>query len=281
MDSFIVESVCSKTGKPVYIQYYKGADDVWTRWEALPQRPATKGGGGSGEMDVGVSINLSGCRVRGKYACPHCGSRSENECGAQIKIVGGKVARGCNLSQGETIILSAANSTIKKFVVGLGWDPARDLEDEDIDCDSAAALYENGRLWDFVYFGTDKTRGKIVGKNGAVTHSPDDLTGNFTRGNVDETMEIILDKVPATVDKIVFLVNIYDCDDRGQTFGKIENAFIRISDDKGKKLCEYILKGNYSSYTAIYVGEAYRSNGGWAFRARGEGSRATSLGEMR
>ena len=276
MDSFILEAQCSRSGKPVFIQYYLGADGTWTRWAAYKKRPTQDGGSDTGsKAGQAVNIDLTGCRVKNGYTCPHCGSTSESECGAQIKKVGGTVSGNINLKQGDSIVLAAAGSNLKKLVVGLGWDPARGYSNS-IDCDSAVALYEGQKsLWDFVYFGNKD------GKNGTVVHYGDDLTGKNTQGGIDETIDVHLSKIPASVNRIVFLVNIYECRERNQTFGQIENAFIRISNDKGVKLCEYVLKGNYSAYTAIYVGEAYRENGGWSFRARGEGSKATSLSEMK
>jgi len=88
MDSFVLETTCTKTGKTLFIQYYKGADGVWVRHSAYATRPVEpepkkKDSKGKGDAKE-VNINLTGCRVLPSYACPHCGSKSTMECGAQI-----------------------------------------------------------------------------------------------------------------------------------------------------------------------------------------------------
>jgi stress response protein SCP2 len=46
--------------------------------------------------------------------------------------------------------------------------------------------------------------------------------------------------VPATCDKIVFVVNIYESTQRRQHFGMIQNAFIRIVNaQNNQELCKY------------------------------------------
>jgi len=87
MNSFVLEATCSKTGKPVFIQYYKGADGVWVRHSAYKTRPVEPDAGKKDTKEIAKdeNINLAGCRVLPNYACPHCGSKSPMECGAQIK----------------------------------------------------------------------------------------------------------------------------------------------------------------------------------------------------
>ena len=49
-------------------------------------------------------------------------------------------------------------------------------------------------------------------------------------GAPDGTTWLTLDTVPATVGSIVFPVSIYEGDARGQSFGQVRNAFIRVVD---------------------------------------------------
>ena len=100
----------------------------------------------------------------------------------------------------------------------------------------------------------------------------DNLTGEGDGD--DEQILIDLSKVPEVYDKIVFVVNIYDCKSRDQHFGMIENAFIRIVDvDTHNELCRYNLSENYDTMTAMIFGEVYRKDNEWKFNAIGQGTK--------
>lgn len=79
-------------------------------------------------------------------------------------------------------------------------------------------------------------------------------------------------RLPATCDKIVFPVSVHDADDRGQTFGQISNAFIRVVNQAdGQELARYDLSEVPSTDTAMAYGEVHRHGGEWKFRAVGPG----------
>ena len=81
-----------------------------------------------------------------------------------------------------------------------------------------------------------------------------------------------LSMVPAAIDKLVFVVNIYDANVRNQDFGMIRNAFIRIVNMSDQsEICKYDLSENYSGMTGLIVGEIYRHEGEWKFNAIGRG----------
>ncbi len=70
--------------------------------------------------------------------------------------------------------------------------------------------------------------------------------------------------------KISFTVTIHEADARGQNFGQVSNAYIRIVDTaKNEELLRYDLGEDYSIETAIVVAELYRHNGEWKFAAVG------------
>ncbi len=71
---------------------------------------------------------------------------------------------------------------------------------------------------------------------------------------------------------MVFPVSIYEAEQRGQNFGQVRNAFIRIVNQAGgAELARYDLSEDASSETAMVFGELYRNNGEWKFRAVGQG----------
>ncbi|MBF8982413.1 TerD family protein [Lutibacter sp. B2] len=195
---------------------------------------------------------------------------------------------GINLTKGQRIDLTKGNAGLSQIMVGLGWDAAQNKSGglfgglfgskaEDIDCDaSVLMLDENGKFskkQDLIYFGNLKSA------CGSVVHTGDNLTGD---GDGDDEQIIVeLNKVPSTIHKLVFVVNIYDCIRRKQDFGLIRNAFIRIVNGSNKQeIIRYNLSDDYVGKTSLIVGELYRHNTEWKFAAIGEGTHDASLSEI-
>ena len=173
-----------------------------------------------------------------------------------------------SLQKGQKVDLTKGNPSLKKLLIGLGWDVNKYDGGHDFDLDAAAFLLgANGKVNsddDFVFYNNLKH------KSGSVEHMGDNLTG-AGEGD-DEEIKVDLSKVPANVDKIDFTVTIYDADARKQKFGQVENAYIRVVDDEtGKELIRYDLGEDFSVETAVVVGEIYRNKGEWKFNAIGSG----------
>ena len=173
-----------------------------------------------------------------------------------------------SLRKGQKVDLTKGNPSLTKTLIGLGWDTKRYDGGFDFDLDAAAFLLNaSGKVnsdADFVFYNNLKH------ESGAVEHMGDNLTGEG-EGD-DEEIKIDLAKVPANVEKIDFTVTIYDADVRNQTFGQVENAYIRVVDDAtGQELIRYDLGEDFSVETAVVVGEIYRNKGEWKFNAIGSG----------
>lgn len=182
---------------------------------------------------------------------------------------------GVNLIKGQKVDLTKGNAALKALIIGLGWDCNNG--GDSIDCDaSALMLGENGKLLSaksVIYFGNKSSKCK------SVVHQGDNLTG-AGEGD-DEQIVIDLIKVPDDTSKIVFVVNIYNCASKGQHFGMIKNAYIRIMDKSANnELVKFNLSNDYNNMTSLIMGEVYRNKGEWKFTAIGEGSTATSLTEL-
>ena len=176
-----------------------------------------------------------------------------------------------SLQKGQKISLSKEKAGLSSVIVGLGWDEASvNLNSKSrtpIDCDASALLLKGGRLKeqkDIVYFAN------LYHARGTVKHMGDNVTG--AGDGDDEQIYIDLDRVPAEYDKIVIVVNVFNAVHKQQHFGMIQNAFIRIMDEKTKQeLCRYNLSDDYTGMTAMIFGEVYRYNGEWKFNAIGSG----------
>ena len=177
---------------------------------------------------------------------------------------------GIQLSKGQKVSLSKSGSKLSSIMVGLGWDVNRlklpGTADFDLDA-SAFLLGSNGKCvsdQDFVFYGN------LEHGSGSVKHMGDNLTGEGDGD--DEQIMVDLSMVPANIEKIAFTVTIYDAVKRGQNFGQVSNAFIRIVDYKtGEEILRYDLAEDFSIETAVVVGELYRHNGEWKFNAIGSG----------
>ena len=110
-------------------------------------------------------------------------------------------------------------------------------------------------------------------------HSGDNLTGDGDGD--DEQVSIELSKIPTQVEKLVFIVNIYDATKRKQHFGMIRNAFIRVvNPSNNQELIKYNLTDDYSGKTSLIVGEIYRHGNEWKFAAVGTGTNAAGLSDV-
>ncbi|ROS23012.1 TerD family protein [Cellulomonas sp. PhB150] len=172
-----------------------------------------------------------------------------------------------SLSKGGNVSLTKAAPGLTSVVVGLGWD-LRTTTGADFDLDASALLLDAGGKvptdQHFVFFNNLKS------PDGSVEHLGDNLTGEG-EGD-DEQVKVDLSVVPAEVDKIVFPVSIYDADSRGQSFGQVRNAFIRVINGDGSgEIARYDLSEDASTETAMVFGELYRNGSEWKFRAVGQG----------
>ena len=188
-----------------------------------------------------------------------------------------------NLQKGQKVELRKSNGgDLTKVMGGLGWDEIKQTKGfflkkntQEIDCDATALLLQNGKFVssaDMIYFGN------LTHESGTVRHMGDNLTGEG-EGD-DEQIAVDLQRLPKVYDRIVFVVNIFQAKARGQHFGMLQNAFIRICDDNGQELCKYDLNENYNGMTAMVFGELYRHNGAWKFNAIGQATQDQSVHEI-
>ena len=172
-----------------------------------------------------------------------------------------------SLNKGGNLSLSKTDPSLNQVLIGLGWD-ARATDGVDFDLDASA----------FLLAANDKVRGEsdfIIynqtrSPEGSVEHTGDNRTGEGDGD--DEAVKINLAKVPADVQKIAITVTIHDAQNRGQNFGQVQNAFIRVVNDQTNvEIVRFDLNEDYSTETAMIFGELYRHNNEWKFRAVGQG----------
>lgn len=145
---------------------------------------------------------------------------------------------------------------IKQVTLGLGWDPA--VEGKEIDLDANATLLRaDGSVADMVFFNHQKS------DCGSIYSTGDDLTGQNSVDGDDEQIIVDLEKVPANIQSIVFSVTSYS----GQPFSEVKRSYTRIvdtTDRKNVELANIELKG---ASTGIISSKLVRENNSWKFVA--------------
>ncbi|CAM5433137.1 TerD family protein [Kitasatospora aureofaciens] len=172
-----------------------------------------------------------------------------------------------SLSKGGNVSLTKEAPGLSAVSIGLGWD-VRTTTGAEFDLDaSAIVLNADGKVLSnahFVFFNNTST------PDNTVVHTGDNRTGEGAGD--DESINVNLAGLPAEAAKISFPVTIYDGVARGQNFGQVRNAYIRVVNAAGgAEIARYDLSEDAATETAMIFGELYRNNGEWKFRAVGQG----------
>jgi tellurium resistance protein TerD len=172
-----------------------------------------------------------------------------------------------SLSKGGNVSLSKEAPGLTAVTVGLGWD-ARVTDGKEFDLDASVFVCgEDGKVRsdsDFVFYNNKK------GASDSVEHMGDNRSGEG-EGD-DEQVKVDLSKVPADVKKLVFAVTIHEAEARGQNFGQVTNAFMRVVNQSGgTEIARYDLTEDAATETAMIFGELYRHGDEWKFKAVGQG----------
>ncbi|MEU0845208.1 TerD family protein [Streptomyces sp. NPDC005962] len=174
---------------------------------------------------------------------------------------------GVSLSKGQNVVLNQDGAPLADVTVGLGWD-ALPTAGADVDLDASAVICGPGQKvvsdQHFVFYNN------LTSPDGAVRHTGDNLTGDGDGD--DEQLLIDLDRLGDKVGQVVFTVSIHDAERRGQNFGQVDDAYIRVMDNlTGREMCRYELSYDAVGETAMVFGALYRRGGEWKFRAVGQG----------
>ncbi|MFN8099438.1 MAG: TerD family protein [Dermatophilaceae bacterium] len=172
-----------------------------------------------------------------------------------------------NLSKGNVISLAKESgpAPLDRILLGLGWDPADTGAPFDLDAsvfltDSWGRCATDG---DFVFYGSK------VHYSGAVTHCGDNLTGDGDGD--DEQILAVLSQLPASIDRLRVAVSIHEAAARGQHFGQVSNAFIRIvNQSDNRELARFSLSEGATGQDCLTFAELFREGEDWRFRAIGD-----------
>ena len=179
-----------------------------------------------------------------------------------------------NLQKNDILDLTKRNPGLKSVTLGAGWDISYGGVDFDIDI-AAFMLDANNKfntVSNVIFFNNKQGQG--------IALSGDNRTG-AGEGD-DETINIELDQISPEIQKIVFVVTIHEAQSRRQTFGMVNNSYVRLLDraNNDRELCRFNLKADGSTATSVIFAELYRDLGEWQFKAVGEGKIADLNGVL-
>lgn len=177
----------------------------------------------------------------------------------------GQQSVSLNLVKNDILDLTKRNPGLTTIDLCAGWDIADGGSDFDLDI-IAFLLDENNKFQttsNIVYFNNKTAPGVVL--------SGDNRTG--AGSGDDEVISINLPQVDPKTKRIVFAVTIFNGRERRQTFGMINNSYVRLVDtaNRGNELCRFDLKSDGSTATAVVFSELYRDGADWQFKAIGEG----------
>ena len=170
-----------------------------------------------------------------------------------------------NLNKNDILDLTKRNPGLKKVSLGAGWDIANNGLDYDLDI--AAFLLDSNNKFNtvsnIIFFNNKEGQG--------ISLAGDNRTG-AGEGD-DEVININLEEINPNIAKIVFVVTIHEAMAKRQTFGMINNSYVRLVDleQNGKEICRFNLKENGSTATSVIFAELNRKGSEWQFKAIGEG----------
>ena len=179
-----------------------------------------------------------------------------------------------NLNKNDILDLTKKNPGLRNVKLGAGWDISTNGSDFDLDI-AAFLLDRNNKFNDVsnvIFFNNKQGQGIALGG--------DNRTG--AGDGDDENIEINLQNINPSIEKIVFVVTIHNAMQKRQTFGMINNSYVRLVDldQNGKELCRFNLKENGSTATSVIFAELYKDGQDWQFKAVGEGKIADLNGVL-
>ena len=180
-----------------------------------------------------------------------------------------------NLKKNDVLDLTKKNPGLDKVILGAGWDVATIGQDFDIDI-SAFLVGSNNKVnqipQDVIFFNNKFSDGIYL--------EGDNRTG--AGDGDDERIQIDLSQIRSDIQRIVFIVTIHEAQARRQTFGMVNNSYVRLLDAKNneRELCRFNLKENGSTVTSVVFAELYKDGYEWYFKAIGDGKIADLNGML-
>lgn len=167
------------------------------------------------------------------------------------------------IQKNQKFKLSEYNPNIENLLVGLGW--KTNSEGENFDLDACAFMLKADNSIrdrkDFVYYNN------LTDPSGALKHSGDNVSGGE-----GDSEQIVVDfkKLPDEVGHVSFVVTINKALERQLTFGKVQDAYIRVVESgSNQEIVRYNLGTEFFNATSVLIGDLVKKDNDWYFDAVG------------
>lgn len=160
-----------------------------------------------------------------------------------------------DLQPGQNISISKQNPAPTAVELRLSWEPASTPLTVD---SSAFALTAQGKVrddGDFIFY-----------------NQPALVGGGLQRAGDGRAFTVNFTALPAAIERVVIALTLDQGQRRGQSFGQLRQVRAEVRDlARQAVLAVFPLSTPMMVETALIVGELYRRNGEWKFRAVGQG----------
>ena len=160
-----------------------------------------------------------------------------------------------DLQPGQNFSISKHNPAPAAVDIALPWEPASTPLTIDTNAFALTAANKVRDDGDFIFY-----------------NQPTLVGGGIDRTSDGRQFTVRFAQLPAAIEKIAIALTIDQGRRRGQSFGQLSQVRAEISDAQSKaSLAVVPLATKMMPETALIVGELYRRNGEWKFRALGQG----------
>jgi tellurium resistance protein TerD len=171
-----------------------------------------------------------------------------------------------SLKAGEYSDILAVDPTVRKIIVGAGWDQ-KAMDEVPVDVDISVFLLDKNEKTrideDFIFYNN------MTGCDGAIQHMGDSRTG--AGDGDDETIFIDLNAIPFDVAKLMFVFSIYDEEMKGFKFNRLRNMFIRVvNKEDSSEIVRFPLDDEMLQDEVIFGAVLIREGPKWIFEALGK-----------
>ena len=176
------------------------------------------------------------------------------------------VTTSIKLKKGQKLSINDNAKNISKLIVALDFNVLKN-GDNDFDLDASVFMVDiNNKTTekDFIFYeNTNSTCGGVAIKRDHNTS---------LKEAYDECIQVDLNRIPASIQKLAFTTTIYEATERLQNLGQVSEGYFRIIDGNTKKeILNYKFDGELSIETAMVVAEIYRYKNEWKINCIGSG----------
>jgi stress response protein SCP2 len=171
------------------------------------------------------------------------------------------------LERGANVSITKLTPKATTFFIGLGWSSSQQIG-EMFDIDGSCFLLDDKNHvrnnHDFIFYNQQQDFDKAVYliDEFEQTHQGSDKTG----------FSIDLCKIPTEISHVVFCLTIHNTEEKHQNFNMLDWVHLRLVEQETlKEIAHFHCEQEFDQETAILVGEFYRYNNEWKFKAIGQG----------